>query len=659
MATAWETFPVEFRGGLVTNISPLQQGINMPGSARILRNFEPSIEGGYRRIEGFNKYDTRFVPTRGVPRVQGSGQGADTTLTVGNLYSSPAIGDVVTISGVTGSYTVAAPIVYDDAAKTATLTFTTPLATSPADFAQVTFANNSSPINGLVFYNGRAIAYRNGELFASDATGWIKINVPSLGTVRVNGAGQTGSTLAIDGLTGTPVEGDSFTIAGVEQVYVITSSVTVTSGAASVNITPALASTPADNALLTFRSTDRSGTNKLRYTRFDYTGTPSIAIVDGSNRPAVYNGSTFTTLANCPAEVIGADHVVEFKNHLFFANGNDLVFTSPYTYDDFSPALGAGSITMPHQITGMIVFREQLIIFSRSKIHRIVGNSIADFQMQPIALDIGCIHEDTIQEVGGDVMFVATDGIRMLSATDRIGDFGLAVASRPIQTEVLSFISSNTSFASCVVREKNQYRLFGFASAIQRENAQGILGTQFADQTAEGMAWAELRGIRANVVDSIYSGMLGNEVIVFAHTDGYVYRMESGSSFDGENIQATFSTPFFSVNDPRRRKTFYKLHTYIDPIGSVSGEASLKLDFDQPGTIQPSPVLVANVSSPAAFFGRAIFGQASYGGRLVTLFTNQVVGSGFTVSIQYRFEGTDPPFSLDAIALELATNDRQ
>lgn len=659
MATAWETFPVEFRGGLVTNISPLQQGINMPGSARVLRNFEPSIEGGYRRIEGFNKYDTRYVPTRGKPLVQGSGQGADTTLEVGNLYSSPVIGDVITISGVTGSYTVAAPIVYDETSKTATLTLSTALASEPADKASVTFSNNTSLINGLVFYNGRAIAYRNGELFASDATGWIKINTPSYGTVRVNGAGQTGSTITIDGLTGTPVEGDSFTIAGIDKVYVITAAVTVTSGAATLSIAPALAASPADDALLTFKTADRSGTGKLRYTRFDYTGTPSIAIVDGSNRPAVYDGSTFRTLDTCPAEVIGADHVVEFKNHLFFANGNDLVFTSPYTFDDFSPALGAGSITMPHQITGMIVFREQLIVFSRSKIHRIVGNSIADFQMQPIALDIGCIHEDTIQEVGGDVMFVATDGIRMLSATDRIGDFGLAVASRPIQTEVLSFISSNTSFASCVVREKNQYRLFGFATAIQRENAQGILGTQFADQTAEGMAWAELRGIRANVVDSIYSGMLGNEIVVFAHSDGYVYRMESGSSFDGENITATFSTPFFSVNDPRRRKTYYKLHTYIDPIGSVSGEASLKLDFDQPGTIQPPAVPVANLTSPAAFFGQAIFGRATYGGRLVTLFTNQVVGSGFTVSIQYRFDGIDPPFSLDAIAIELATNDRQ
>ena len=57
----WQTYPVEFRGGLVTNLSPLQQGINAPGSARILRNFEPSVEGGYRRIEGYDKYDPAIL----------------------------------------------------------------------------------------------------------------------------------------------------------------------------------------------------------------------------------------------------------------------------------------------------------------------------------------------------------------------------------------------------------------------------------------------------------------------------------------------------------------------------------------------------------------------------------------------------------------------
>jgi len=38
MADAWQTYPVEFKGGLVSNLSPLQQGANLPGSATVLQN---------------------------------------------------------------------------------------------------------------------------------------------------------------------------------------------------------------------------------------------------------------------------------------------------------------------------------------------------------------------------------------------------------------------------------------------------------------------------------------------------------------------------------------------------------------------------------------------------------------------------------------------
>jgi hypothetical protein len=53
MADAWQTHSFEFKGGLITNLSPYQQGFQAPGSARILRNFEPSIFGGYRKVEGY------------------------------------------------------------------------------------------------------------------------------------------------------------------------------------------------------------------------------------------------------------------------------------------------------------------------------------------------------------------------------------------------------------------------------------------------------------------------------------------------------------------------------------------------------------------------------------------------------------------------------
>ena len=55
MPDRWQTYPVEFEGGLITNLSPLQHGLKAPGSARVLRNYEPSVEGGYRRIKGFDK----------------------------------------------------------------------------------------------------------------------------------------------------------------------------------------------------------------------------------------------------------------------------------------------------------------------------------------------------------------------------------------------------------------------------------------------------------------------------------------------------------------------------------------------------------------------------------------------------------------------------
>jgi len=52
-------FPFVCEGGLVLNQSTF---IMKPGQALELLNFEPDIEGGYRRINGFSKYVTAIVP---------------------------------------------------------------------------------------------------------------------------------------------------------------------------------------------------------------------------------------------------------------------------------------------------------------------------------------------------------------------------------------------------------------------------------------------------------------------------------------------------------------------------------------------------------------------------------------------------------------------
>lgn len=659
MPSQWNTFTAEFKGGLISNISPLQQGINAPGSARQLINFEPSVEGGYRRILGFTKFTDEFVAPYGEPVVQGSGQ-SGTSLEIANMYVTPVIGDTFTISGVTGTYTISG-VSFSNSGKSATLTLSASLASSPADKATVTFSNNTDISRGIIYFRSKAVVFRNTDYWeASDDNSWSRISVPSYGTVLVDGGSQTGTSLDVDGLDATPQVGDTFSVSGIEKVYTITAAVTVTSGSATLTITPALDSSPADNAPITFLGTNRAGVSgKVRFARHDFTGVPTIVGVDGVNKPFRYDGTTFTVFNDAPSDVTGAEFVVEFKQHMFYAKENTLAFSAPYDDDNFSVAAGAGVIALPHRVTGMIVFRDQLIIFSRSKIHRLAGSSVADFTLTSITQDVGCTQEDTVQEVGGDIAFVSADGVRLLSATERIGDFGLAVASRSIQSEALNLLNAGESFSSLVVRNKNQYRVFEYSTDTQEEVAKGLIGTQFADQTAQGMAWAETQGIKVYTSDSIYSGAEGVERIVFTNASGYVYEMEDGNNFDGSAISASFWTPYFVFEDPRKRKSFYKVSTYVDPQGSVVGTLAPRLNFDEPGVIQPPVASLSNTATTVAVYGTAVYGTAVYGGKLVSVFTNQVVGSGLSYSLKYTFDQADlPPFSLDALTVEYMIHDR-
>lgn len=659
MPDRWQTYAFEFKGGLLSNLSPLQQGVQAPGSARILRNFEPSIDGGYRKVLGFTKYDDANVPTYGTPLVHGSGQ-SGTTLVIGNLFEEPNEGDSFTISGVTGTYTInTGGVSYSSSTKRATLTLTSSLASSPADKATITFTTNSGLIRGVAIWNGTAVAQRNNMLYKSTGSGWTQINVPSYGTVLVDGGSQTGGSLIVDGLTEVPQIGDTFTVAGIELVYTVTALPTVTSGGATLTISPNLATSPADNAAITFRTANRTTTAKTRIVKYRIGTTEKIAGVDSTNYPFIYDGTTYTQLNSAPADVYAASHITFFKNQLFFAKGDVVTFTSPYTDNDFNPANGSGVISVGSAVTGLIVFRDQLIIFSEDKISRLTGSTLADFALQPITRNIGCVDTDTIQEVAGDVMFLGPDGLRLLSATDRIGDFNLGVVSKTIQKEATELIANNDSFASVVVRKKSQYRLFGYREATSSNSASGILGTQLVGEGGTYFGWAETRGFKAYVADSDYHNK--EEIVVFANELGYVYEMESGSSFDGANIVATFSTPFVPAGDIRVRKTFYKMFLYTDPRGSVNVSVNLKLDFDTEGIIQPDTLIVGNTTGTVGFYGSpaAVYGSTVYGTKLTRIFETQTVGSGFSVSIQFVSDSIDPSFSLDAATLEFATHDRR
>jgi hypothetical protein len=515
MATQWQTFPIEFRGGLISNLSSLQHGTNAVGSATILQNFEPNKEGGYSKLKGYEKF-------------------SDTEVT------------------------------------------------------------GSGPILALkVISSGRMIVARK------NATNY---------TEYYYGTGSTWTSMATS---------------------------------ASTN------------------------GGKARHAEYNLDGDDKVVFVDGTNYPAIYNtsGNTMTFMTSADStDVSGAENVAIFKNTAFYSKGNNIFFTAPFSVDDFSVANGAGSINVGQDITGLVVFRDQLIIFTTSSIKKLTGNTTSDFQVSPITDRIGCINGDTIQEVGGDIMYLAPDGIRLLSATDRIGDFGLDIASDAIAKDANTFLNSASNFSSVLLREKAQYRIFAYVASEQQSAAKGLIATKFVSQGASGISWATTKGIKAYVADSRYSG--DQETIAFANEDGYIYEMNTGSDFNGSIIEAIYESPFMPISDPQVRKTFYKMTLYAEPTGSMELDINLKYDFasgTNTAVIQPQTFNITSTGTAIFLFGgsSSVFGTSTFGGELDNVYNSNIIGSGKTVALRIEDNSTNPTFTLDTALLEFRQNDRQ
>lgn len=86
---------------------------------------------------------------------------------------------------------------------------------------------------------------------ATVTTKWPQEAGSAHGTPKVNGGGQAGSSLVVDGLSADVIKAGTFfsmTISGRSYLHMVTDDVTPAAGAATLSIAPMLRASPADNA---------------------------------------------------------------------------------------------------------------------------------------------------------------------------------------------------------------------------------------------------------------------------------------------------------------------------------------------------------------------------------------------------------------------------
>jgi hypothetical protein len=283
--------------------------------------------------------------------------------------------------------------------------------------------------------------------------------------------------------------------------------------------------------------------------------------------------------------------------------------------------------------------------------------------LKSVTKNIGCVDGNTIQEIGGDLIFLAPDGLRTIAGTARIGDVELSSISRkilPLINDLLDNISSYT-ISSMVIRERSQYRLFYFQSGQAASAQKGIIGTfKFDANGVPAFEWSETVGMEIKRCTSDLD--INNKEVQFGSNEtGYVYQLDTGNSFDGSNINAQFQTPDMDYGDNGLRKSLYAVKANIEPEGTNNNlRLRIRYDFESTDVPQPGSFSVGNLSSAAVFgSSTSIFGTSIFGA--VTLPSKRMIvtGSGFSNNFRFFTDDTDASYSVNGMFVSFIAGGRR
>ena len=457
--------------------------------------------------------------------------------------------------------------------------------------ADISAVPGSGAIRGIVHYNDVVYAFRDNagadacDIYKSSATGWIKVDYYQ--TVSFTAGGTT-----------QPVEGTTLTqgsvTAKIKRVVQTTSGTWLSSAAvgkfiiddlAGGHFTSGAATIGAINVTLSGAETDITMLpgGKFEFVESNFSGQAStrrIYGVDGKNKAFEFDGDILVPIST-GLTTDTPTHIAAHNNYLWLTYQSSLMHSAPGLPYDWTALSGAGEIAVGETITGAISLpgsstTKTMAVTSRNSFFILYGTGPDDFNLVSYNKGTGAV-DYSLQNMAQTFM-LDDRGVFALQTAVTYGNF----TQTGITANILPFINSHSGLLnySCLCREKSQYRLFF-------NNGDGLFVTVVNNKVVGSMPVNF-----PNVVSCAYSAKdtNGAEVMFFGSSNGYVYQMEKGTSFDGEDILFHFFLNYNFVKNyirvlKRFRKTALEIYapdpTYVEfNFGYSLGYGSL--EYAQP-----------------------------------------------------------------------------
>lgn len=643
-----------------------------PGPLRETENFEADINGGYTRIHGYERFDGRPQPSAqlyfsipatvtGSPvfgdTITGATSGATAVVLqtgTDRFYVGKVVGSFVAAETLNvGGSPVGTSTDVQSAGGATSIQHDAQLLNLCADLyrADITAVPGSGPVRGVGVLNDIVYAFRDNagatalDLYKSTAGGWVQVAFEyEISFTAGNGSVDDGDTLTQGANTAT-----------VRRVMVESGSLAGGTAAGRLIISApapgsfaAGAATTTGGGTLTLSGAQTAITmlpgGRLELITENFGGgiqTKRMYGADGINRAFEFDGTIFAPIRTGMA-TDAPKFITVHKLHLFLSFDSSVQHSGPATPYVFNVVLGAGEIGAGDTVTGFLPQSGSetsgaLLITTRNKAFMLYGNSAADWNFVEIKHKAGAMAY-SLQDAG---MAVALDdtGVITISATQEFGNF----TKNTISDRIQAWISQQKTKiqSSAINREKRQYRLF-FSDKY-------ALYITLSNNNLIGMM-PELFEHKVNVITSAEFSD-GTEQTYFGSDDGFVYRLDVGSSFDGAPISWRFVTHYNHSKSPRLRKRYRSAMLEVTGTAYAAFSVGYKLGYSSTDIDQPVAQDVSSSFAPV-FWDSFVWDSFFWDG--VTLAPNVVRLDGTAENIALAITGSSDeimPFTLTGAVL--------
>lgn len=244
-----------------------------------------------------------------------------------------------------------------------------------------------------------------------------------------------------------------------------------------------------------------------------------------------------------------------FKKHLFFGfAGGSIQHSETGEPLLWSAVLGAGEIALGSEVTDLLAGTDALFMFTVDQINYLSGADATDWVMTPLSNEE---NQGAIAHTAatlGKPLYLDVGGLRSITASQDYGNFRLGSVIPQIEPTLASKRKQGVvPVAAIVAKAKDQYRLFF-------SDGSGI-SVYFGRKYAEPMLFQLPMAITCNA--SQFEAMTG-ERIFFGADDGFVYELDVGTSFDGEEIISYLQLPWDHEGSPDVIKRWHKVIVEMD-----------------------------------------------------------------------------------------------